>query len=477
MSSPVFVIDADGRPLMPMAPAFARKLTQSGKAHFIPHYAFTILQLSRAVEAPKLRPITVYIEQHATTAEVIVVADGTQRTHPLLRIVVDLHTDISRRLRRRAGHRRRRHARQRYHAARCHGVPYKRRRPSVAKSTWGRHHPGRRLVSSRRNILFSPLIRWRAEAIVRVVQALHKFVPISHITIRDHLLMEQTKQLAVSRAARKDELTQAYAIGDSAGRPHIRCHYCGTEERLLQIEHVMPRSRGGSDAWNNLVFACEPCNQRKGTQTVTDAGLKVDLLKAPRPNQVRRGQTQRRLTVSELYRQLGVLFPSKVVIARQDSFPAGKDDLYRVPLYVAVPVARPRKQVFSSRNYPLTTPINGRSLVHRGYTVKRYIRVNAALVLPRGRPRREAQVLHTVERNANGQIIVIGMLCQAVRNGNTVTGIVAAIHSTGRLTLRTPLLDPQMKVSWVRTTITALQTLRVLSRERVLFFKAAPFNC
>ena len=476
MSSPVFVIDADGRPLMPMAPAFARKLTQSGKARFISHYAFTILQLSRAVEAPKLRPITVYIEQHAATAEIIVVADGARQAHTLLHIIVDLHTDISRRLRRRAGHRRRRHARQRYHAARCHGVPYKRRRPSIAKSTWGRQHPGRKPVGSRRNILFSPLIRWRAEAIVRVVQALHKLVPISHITICDHLMMEQTKQLAVSHATRKDELTQAYAIGDGAGRPHIRCHYCGAEDELLQVEHVVPRSRGGSDAWNNLVFACEPCNQRKGTQTATEAGLKVDLLKAPRPNQVRRGQTQRRLTVSELYRQLRALFVTTVV-NRERGTPVSKEDLLRVPLYVAAPIARPRKQVFSSRNYPLTTPINGRNFVHHGNTVKRRVRVNIALALPHGRSRREAQVLHTVERNASGQIIVIGMLCQAVRNGNIVTGIVAAIHSTGRLTLRTPLLDPQMKVSWVRTTITALQTLRVLSRERVLFFKPAPFNC
>jgi hypothetical protein len=48
-----------------------------------------------------------------------------------------------------------------------------------------------------------------------------------------------------------------------------RCHYCGVELHPLRtfcIDHVIPRCAGGSDAMDNLVPACHPCNARKGGQ-------------------------------------------------------------------------------------------------------------------------------------------------------------------------------------------------------------------
>ena len=50
------------------------------------------------------------------------------------------------------------------------------------------------------------------------------------------------------------------------------CVYCGATERLT-IDHVLPKSRGGPDSWENLVAACTPCNNRKGNRTPTEAGL------------------------------------------------------------------------------------------------------------------------------------------------------------------------------------------------------------
>jgi len=43
-----------------------------------------------------------------------------------------------------------------------------------------------------------------------------------------------------------------------------RCSYCGASGLPLQIEHITPKARGGSDRVSNLTLACEPCNQRKG---------------------------------------------------------------------------------------------------------------------------------------------------------------------------------------------------------------------
>jgi 5-methylcytosine-specific restriction endonuclease McrA len=67
-------------------------------------------------------------------------------------------------------------------------------------------------------------------------------------------------------------------------RDQHRCQYCGVRDRLT-IDHVLPRSRGGRDAWENLVAACVPCNNRKGNRTPDEAAM--TLHRAPfRPSYV-----------------------------------------------------------------------------------------------------------------------------------------------------------------------------------------------
>ncbi|WP_420825853.1 RNA-guided endonuclease IscB [Thiocystis violacea] len=46
------------------------------------------------------------------------------------------------------------------------------------------------------------------------------------------------------------------------------CVYCCAKDVPLQIEHIEPRSKGGSSRINNLTLACAPCNDKKGTQSV-----------------------------------------------------------------------------------------------------------------------------------------------------------------------------------------------------------------
>ncbi|RMF61670.1 MAG: HNH endonuclease [Bacteroidetes bacterium] len=55
-------------------------------------------------------------------------------------------------------------------------------------------------------------------------------------------------------------------------RDHFRCQYCGSREQLT-IDHIVPKSRGGPDTWENLVAACVPCNNRKGNRTPEEAGM------------------------------------------------------------------------------------------------------------------------------------------------------------------------------------------------------------
>lgn len=54
-----------------------------------------------------------------------------------------------------------------------------------------------------------------------------------------------------------------------------QCQYCGKRPpvRDLNIDHVVPRSRGGDDSWENLVTACRVCNLRKGWKTPEEANM------------------------------------------------------------------------------------------------------------------------------------------------------------------------------------------------------------
>lgn len=57
-------------------------------------------------------------------------------------------------------------------------------------------------------------------------------------------------------------------------RDHHSCQYCGST-KLLTLDHVLPRSRGGQHTWDNVVTACERCNSTKSNRTPSEAGMKL----------------------------------------------------------------------------------------------------------------------------------------------------------------------------------------------------------
>ncbi|MCC6233150.1 MAG: HNH endonuclease, partial [Verrucomicrobiales bacterium] len=62
------------------------------------------------------------------------------------------------------------------------------------------------------------------------------------------------------------------------------CQYCGRifERRDLNLDHVVPRDRGGPTTWENIVCSCIPCNTRKGNRTPQEAGIRL-IRKPKRP--------------------------------------------------------------------------------------------------------------------------------------------------------------------------------------------------
>jgi 5-methylcytosine-specific restriction endonuclease McrA len=60
-------------------------------------------------------------------------------------------------------------------------------------------------------------------------------------------------------------------------RDSFRCQYCGEKKSMrdLNYDHVVPRVKGGQTIWENIVTSCYACNDRKGSRTPEEAGMKL----------------------------------------------------------------------------------------------------------------------------------------------------------------------------------------------------------
>ena len=84
-------------------------------------------------------------------------------------------------------------------------------------------------------------------------------------------------------------------------RDGYRCQYCHRHRsdlrgrEFLTRDHVVPISRGGDNGWHNVVTACSPCNNRKGSRLPGEVGMHISRLPGE-PNQVQLVWAVRRIT-------------------------------------------------------------------------------------------------------------------------------------------------------------------------------------
>jgi 5-methylcytosine-specific restriction endonuclease McrA len=106
------------------------------------------------------------------------------------------------------------------------------------------------VVAARRAVVL--VLGEKAEAVAQSGSLLHSehlVVPVpSVVRLRAFVAVPYRRRVAVSRRA-------------VMARDGGLCQYCGS--RADSIDHVVPRSRGGTHAWENVVAACRPCNVRK----------------------------------------------------------------------------------------------------------------------------------------------------------------------------------------------------------------------
>jgi hypothetical protein len=161
-----------------------------------------------------------------------------------------LRTDISGKLTRRRQYRRARRSRKtRYRAARWAN----RRRPSG----W-----------------LPPSLHSKAEATVKAVRLVSRVLPVGQINVEIGSFDTQKMQHPeISGVSYQQGQLQGYLLREYLlAKWEKQCAYCHTSGVPLQVEHLVPTSRGGSDRASNLVIACGACNQRKGSRTATEFG-------------------------------------------------------------------------------------------------------------------------------------------------------------------------------------------------------------
>ena len=85
-----------------------------------------------------------------------------------------------------------------------------------------------------------------------------------------------------------------------------RCLYCGRQHMPFELDHVVPRSRGGSDRVSNLVLSCHDCNQRKGDRTAAEFGHAEVEKQAKQPLKDAAAVNATRFALGEALRALGL---------------------------------------------------------------------------------------------------------------------------------------------------------------------------
>ncbi|NEP25729.1 RNA-guided endonuclease IscB [Moorena sp. SIO3I6] len=244
MQNYVFVIDTNKQALNPISPKKARRLLDKGKAAVFRMYPFTII-LKTGINDPTISPCQIKIDPGSKFTGFALVQNnqviwGMELEHRggLIKKKLEARSAVRR-------GRRNRHTRY--------------RKP-------------RFLNRKRPEGWLSPSLEHRVLTIETWVKRLIKFCPVSEIWVERVKFDTQKMQ--------NPEISGIeYQQGELAGyevREYLlekwgrECAYCGKQNIPLQIEHIHPKSFGGSDRVSNLCLACEKCNQRKGNRPIEE---------------------------------------------------------------------------------------------------------------------------------------------------------------------------------------------------------------
>lgn len=239
----VFVLNMRGKPLMPTTPGKARILLEQNKAKVKQRKPF-VIQLRQGTGENK-QNITLGINSGYAT---IGFSAATEKQE-LIAGEVMLRKNIKKLIEQKSNYRRTRRAKL------WHRKPRFNNR-SISKG-W-----------------FAPSIQHKLNTHKRFIEKLKKLLPITRTIVEIASFDQQKMQNPEVKGVeyQQGEL-QGYEVREYLLEKFKRkCAYCGKTNTPLEIEHITPKSRGGSNRVSNLTIACHDCNQKKGSQTAKEFG-------------------------------------------------------------------------------------------------------------------------------------------------------------------------------------------------------------
>ncbi len=242
----VFVVDKHHKPLMPCSEKRARLLLNRKKARIHSIYPFVIRLVNRTAEESILQPVRCKIDPGSKTTGIALVREDREQQSVLsLMELTHRGNTIRESLQTRASLRRRRRSALRYRPKRFAN----RKKPKG----W-----------------LAPSLTHRLHTTLTWIKRLQKGIPLNSITCeRVRFDMQKLLHPEIDGI----EYTQGTLLGyeireyllEKWGR---RCVYCDKQNIPLQIDHIIPKSKGGSNRIDNLTLACSCCNLKKGNLPV-----------------------------------------------------------------------------------------------------------------------------------------------------------------------------------------------------------------
>ncbi|WP_159788605.1 RNA-guided endonuclease IscB [Sodalinema gerasimenkoae] len=243
MSNHVFVLDTNRKPLTPCQPGVARSLLKAGKASVFRRYPFTII-LNKEVDANP-EPVEFKLDPGSNVTGIALkqgnrIIFAAELQHRGQQIVEALRS-------RRQLRRSRRNRKTRY-------------------------RPARFLNRTRSEGWLAPSLQHRVDTLMTWVNRFRRLAPIGRIAqelVRFDLQL--MKNPDISGVEYQQGALQGYEVREYLLEKWGRtCAYCGVQNVPLEVEHIQPRSKGGSDRVSNLTMACRSCNQAKGNGDIRD---------------------------------------------------------------------------------------------------------------------------------------------------------------------------------------------------------------
>ncbi|MDR3374936.1 MAG: HNH endonuclease [Ancalomicrobiaceae bacterium] len=134
-------------------------------------------------------------------------------------------------------------------------------------------HPALVLNADYRPLSYYPLSIWSwQDAIKAVFLDRVNIVSSYEVSVRSSRFAMRLPSVVSLKTYVKPARNPAFTRFNVFLRDRFCCQYCGDREDLT-FDHLVPRCKGGTTTWENVLTACSPCNLRKGSKTPREAGM------------------------------------------------------------------------------------------------------------------------------------------------------------------------------------------------------------